>query len=100
MRREHPGADLAGLGGLVVTADEQRLLSGTAVAGQLELESLRLRPHCVGELQDGPFRSVVLYQADNAKVRVSLSQRQQVSGIGAAEAVHGLSIVADAGQPA
>ena len=113
---EHPGADLPGLGGLVVAADQQgrlpvagRPARATARAtagvtaqvtarGQLQLQPLRLRPDHVGQLEHRAAGAVVADQPHHGQVRVPDRQRAQVRRVGAAEGVDGLRVVADAGQ--
>ena len=53
MRVEHPGADLPGLGRLVVAADQQRRHSRAPIPGQRQVQAGRGRADEVGQVEDG-----------------------------------------------
>jgi len=99
VRVEHPRADLARLGGLVMAAHQHRRLSAAAVGGQRQLQTRGLRPDHVRQPQHGSLRTVVPDQPDHRQVGVGSGQRAQMLRVGAAEAVHGLGVVTDAGEP-
>ena len=67
VRLQDPGADLAGLRGLVVAAHQHRGGPGPAVAGELELQPGRLRADRVGQPQHRLLRPVVRGQPDGGE---------------------------------
>ena len=96
---QHSRADLPCLGGLVVAADELRPLARAALGRQRQLKPGRLRPDLVGQQQDLGPGPVVAVQPDDRQVGEGGAERAQVLGVGAAEGIDGLRVVADAGQP-
>ena len=71
---------------------------GAAVAGQGQVQARRRRPDEVGQVQHALPGPVVAVQADDIQAGVVGGQLAQVRGVGAAEAVDGLRVVAHAGQ--
>ncbi len=98
MRRKHPGADLARLGCLVVAAHQHGRLPAASVRGERELKALGLRPDHVRQLQHRRPGPIVRGQPDHVEAFVGIGKRPEVRRIRAAEAVHSLGIIADAGQ--
>src|SRR5260370_29165721 len=98
MAVQYSGADLASLGRLVVTSHQHRPLPLAAFGGKGELEPVRLRPDLVGQPEHGLVRPVVAGEPDDGKVAEVPGESAQVLGIGTAECVDCLRVVAHAGE--
>jgi hypothetical protein len=97
---EDAGTHLVGLGRLVRAVDQL----GAGPAGADGDQVLRVPrggtgPGRVGQVEDRLGGAVVADQPNHSGVGKQLGQVEDVAGAGAAEAVHGLGVVADRGQP-
>ena len=98
--RQDLGADLPRLRRLVVAAHQHRRGPGLAGRGEREFQPGGLRAHLVGQPEHRLPGPVVAAKPHHGQAGEGGRQLPQVLRVGAAEAVDGLGVVADAGQAA